>query len=145
MQPEHLVEVLQIEKESFPTPWSYQAFVYEIMHNDFGHYIVALKGDRVVGYGGIWVVLDEAHITNIAVHPDYRHQKIGRRLMRQLMNKALELGADKMTLEVRPSNIYARRLYTRLGFKEQGLRKNYYSDTNEDAIIMWKNDLKNED
>ncbi|MBO8137107.1 MAG: ribosomal protein S18-alanine N-acetyltransferase [Desulfotomaculum sp.] len=142
MDLKHLSQVLEIEKQSFLTPWSYQAFAYEILYNDFGHYIVALDDQRVLGYGGIWVVLDEAHVTNIAVHPGFRNRGLGRQLMQQLIDKAVELGAAKMTLEVRPSNKYARLLYSSLGFVEYGIRKNYYTDTNEDAIIMWKYDLK---
>ncbi|MTI80288.1 MAG: ribosomal-protein-alanine N-acetyltransferase [Firmicutes bacterium] len=142
MQLEHLRDVLEIEKFSFPTPWSYQAFAYELLHNDFAHYIVAQKEQQVVGYAGIWVVIDEAHITNVAVKPDNRNNKIGHLLIEHLISEAVRLGANKITLEVRPSNTYARRLYKSLGFEEYGLRKNYYSDTKEDAIIMWLKGLK---
>lgn len=135
-------EVIRIERESFSSPWSIQAFTYEILYNELSHYIVALLNGDVVGYGGMWVIMDEAHITNIAVDPNFRGQKIGYQLMKQLINKAIELGAVKMTLEVRPSNIPARKLYHKLGFEERGIRKNYYSDINEDAIIMWKEELK---
>lgn len=141
MNLEHLPQVLDIEQLSFPTPWSHHAFVYEIMHNNFSYYIVALAGDKVVAYGGMWLVLDEAHVTNVAVHPQYRNQKIGHVLMHRLMAKAVEKGAARMTLEVRPSNLQAKKLYAGLGFKERGVRKNYYSDTNEDAVIMWNDNL----
>ena len=86
-------------------------------------------------------VFDEAHITNIAVHPDFRRQGIGEQMMRFAFKKARELGATKMTLEVRLSNHGAQALYRKLGFQDRGIRKGYYSDTNEDAIIMWKDDL----
>lgn len=142
MQISHLKQVLQIEKVSFPTPWTKNAFENELRTNDFAHYIVALTGNqRVVGYAGMWVVLDEAHITNIAVHKAYRNHGLGMALMRELIYKAVLFGVKGITLEVRPSNIPARALYKRLGFEERGRRKNYYSDTQEDAIIMWKNDL----
>jgi ribosomal-protein-alanine N-acetyltransferase len=142
MQFYHLDQVLQIEKVSFATPWSKNSFHYELRNNEFAHYIVALAENReVAGYAGMWVVIDEAHVTNIAVHQDYRGRSLGKALMLQLMQRAIVLGVQRMTLEVRPSNASARALYARLGFIEYGRRKNYYSDTNEDAIIMWKNDL----
>ncbi|RYD03254.1 hypothetical protein N752_20700 [Desulforamulus aquiferis] len=85
----------------------------------------------------MWLVLDEAHITNVAVHPEYRGKSIGEALMLEMIQQAIIRGAVRMTLEVRPSNMAARELYKKLGFKEKGLRKKYYTDTNEDAIIMW--------
>ncbi|GAB6158456.1 ribosomal protein S18-alanine N-acetyltransferase [Desulfotomaculum varum] len=137
MQVEHLPGVLEIERVSFPTPWSSQAFTYELTQNNFARYLVALHQDRVVGYGGMWLVLDEAHITNIAVHPQHRGHRVGEGLLLELMRQAVLQGAARMTLEVRPSNHAARQLYKKLGFQEKGRRKKYYSDTNEDAIIMW--------
>ncbi|AQS60158.1 ribosomal protein S18-alanine N-acetyltransferase [Desulforamulus ferrireducens] len=137
MKLEHIPEVLAIEQVSFPTPWSQQAFTYEITQNNFAHYVVALEGEKVIGYAGMWLVLDEAHITNVAVHPNYRGKKLGLALMLEAMRQAILRGAVRMTLEVRPSNTVARELYKKLGFKEKGLRKRYYTDTNEDAIIMW--------
>ena len=107
---DHLDEVLAIEQASFPTPWSRYAFTYELLENEFAHYIVALAGGRVVGYAGMWIVLDEAHVTNVAVHPEFRRRCIGRRLMQELMRRAALLGARRMTLEVRTSNRAARRL-----------------------------------
>ncbi|SFR07270.1 ribosomal-protein-alanine N-acetyltransferase [Desulfoscipio geothermicus DSM 3669] len=141
MQPEHLDQVLVIEKSSFPTPWTRQAFDYEIQINDFAHYIVALQDNRVAGYAGMWIILDEAHITNVAVHKKHRSRGLGKALMLEMIKRSVLLGAERMTLEVRPSNTTARHLYTRLGFAERGLRKKYYTDTEEDAIIMWKDDL----
>ncbi|BAF58924.1 acetyltransferases [Pelotomaculum thermopropionicum SI] len=89
----------------------------------------------------MWLILDEAHITNVAVHPEYRKNNIGRTLMLEMMRRAALMGAVRMTLEVRPSNAAARRLYASLGFEVKGIRRRYYTDTNEDAIIMWKEDL----
>lgn len=144
MQLEHLDQVIAIESTSFPTPWSKNAFDYELQYNDFAHYIVALLNEhKVVGYAGMWVILDEAHITNIAIHKAYRCRGIGKALMREMIARAVLLGAERMTLEVRPSNLPARVLYTSLGFVENGIRKKYYSDTQEDAIIMWKYTLIN--
>jgi len=136
MQPEHLDQVVEIEQASFPTPWSRQAFSSEIK-NEFAHYIVAVINGQVTGYGGMWLIFEDAQITNVAVHPDYRMNGIGRMLMLELMRRAVLMGIDRMTLEVRPSNVVARRLYTALGFKKKGVRKRYYTDNNEDAVIMW--------
>ena len=138
MLPAHLDQVLAIEKTSFTVPWSRQSFVFELLQNEFAYYIVVLQDDKVLGYAGVWVVLDEAHVTNVAVHPDYRGGKIGRLLMTELMRRVSLKGAVRITLEVRTSNAVARNLYSSLGFKELGVRKKYYSDNNEDAIIMWK-------
>lgn len=137
MLPEHLDQVLAIERRSFPIPWSHHAFMFEVTENDFAFYIVAMIKQRVVGYAGMWIVLDEAHITNVAVHPDLRGCGIGRALMMELLNRAAVLGAVKLTLEVRASNQTARNLYKSLGFVDKGVRKGYYSDNNEDAVIMW--------
>lgn len=141
MRLEHLDQVLKIEEQSFPSPWSANAFSSELLQNSFAYYIVAVFNQKVVGYTGMWVILDEAHITNLAVSPEYRMNKIGRALMLEMIRRAVLMGISKMTLEVRPSNRAARNLYTSLGFEEKGLRKRYYSDTNEDAIVMWKYDL----
>ncbi|AEG14165.1 ribosomal-protein-alanine acetyltransferase [Desulfofundulus kuznetsovii DSM 6115] len=141
MSCDHLDEVLAIEQVSFTTPWSRHAFTYELLQNEFAVYIVVLAGQKVVGYAGMWLVLDEAHVTNVAVHPQYRRRHIGRKLMQELMRRAVTLGASRMTLEVRTSNHVARHLYASLGFVERGRRRGYYTDTNEDAVIMWKDPL----
>ncbi|MFZ5897903.1 MAG: ribosomal protein S18-alanine N-acetyltransferase [Bacillota bacterium] len=141
MQLRHLDAIEEIEKRSFPTPWPRQTFEFEILYNDLAEYVVAVCEGKVIGYGGAWMVLDEAHVTNIAVHPDYRGIKIGKALMLELMRRAVARGAKCMTLEVRPSNTVARKLYAGLGFVEAGVRKGYYQDNNEDAIIMWKHGL----
>lgn len=141
MLPVHLDQVLVIEKESFPVPWSRQSFAFELLQNEFAYYIVVLQDEKVLGYAGAWVVLDEAHVTNVAVHADFRGGKIGRLLMTELMRRVSLKGAERITLEVRTSNAAARNLYSSLGFKEMGVRKKYYSDNNEDAIIMWKERL----
>lgn len=142
MEPEHLDAVMAIENVSFLTPWKREAFLFEILLNETADYVVALHRGQVVGYGGMWLVLDEAHITNIAVHPAFRGRGIGRRILRELIKRAALRGATKMTLEVRPSNLIARKLYQDLGFKEKGVRKRYYQDNHEDAIIMWLEDLR---
>lgn len=138
MQAKHLNGVLSIERVSFPSPWSRQAFLGEIYHNEFASYFVCLKDGQVIGYGGMWVVLDEAHITNIAVHPDYRGQKVGKFILEGLLHQAALSGANRVTLEVRASNKIAQRLYANAGFVHTGIRKGYYTDTGEDALLMWK-------
>lgn len=138
MKLRHLPEVLAIERVSFPTPWTRQAFVFEILYNECARYVVALAGGRVVGYAGMWVLVDEAHLTNIAVHPEWRGLGLGRALMEEMLARARSFGVRAMTLEVRPSNLPAVRLYASLGFVERGRRKGYYADTGEDALIMWK-------
>jgi len=138
MMVEHLDQVILIENVSFPTPWSKNAFDYELTYNDFAHYIVALNDNKqVIGYAGVWLILDEGHITNIATHPDWRGTGLGFALMQELISRAALVGAERFTLEVRPSNKPARALYKKFGFVKKGLRKQYYTDTQEDAIIMW--------
>lgn len=129
--------VVGLEQLSFSTPWPRDAFVNELTINQHAKYVVAEIDGRVIAYCGMWVILDEAHITNIAVHPDFRGMKLGEALMRQMMGISVMFGAKRMTLEVRPSNEVARNLYAKLGFREAGRRKKYYSDNQEDAIIMW--------
>ena len=141
MRPDDLPAVQQIELRSFPTPWSSRAFLAELTENLYAHYIVAVSEERPVGYAGMWIVLDEAHITNIAVEPRLRGRRVGERLLRELILLAAELGAQRMTLEVRRSNLVAQSLYRKLGFVNRGLRKGYYTDTHEDAIIMWLEEL----
>jgi len=138
MKNSHLDGVMEIENQSFPTPWSKTAFSHEIAGNDFAYYIVALIGNKVVAYAGMWIILDEGHITTLAVHPEYRRQGIGTRLLQELITEAERRGCAKMTLEVRPSNDRALKLYGKTGFVSYGLRPGYYSDTGEDAVIMWK-------
>ncbi|WP_202080802.1 ribosomal protein S18-alanine N-acetyltransferase [Caldalkalibacillus salinus] len=136
---EDVHQVMNVEHAAFTTPWTPQAFYNELLNNHFAHYIVAMVDQRVVGYCGTWVIIDEAHITNVAVHPDYHGRKIGHTLMQEMMNISRYYGANKMTLEVRASNLIAQALYHKLGFKKHGIRQGYYTDNNEDAIIMWVN------
>lgn len=137
MEVHHLEQVLEIEQRSFPVPWSRQAFEFELTRNEFAYYLVLLDSEQVIGYAGMWVVIDEGHITNVAVHPDWRGRGLGRTLLEELIRQARQKGVVRMTLEVRQSNQVARHLYRALGFVESGRRRKYYSDNNEDAIIMW--------
>jgi [ribosomal protein S18]-alanine N-acetyltransferase len=137
MTVEDIGAVTELERLSFTTPWPRDAFENELTKNQNARYVVALHENKVISYCGMWIILDEAHITNVAVHPSYRGQKIGVRMMQEMMDAAVMFGAKSMTLEVRPSNMVARNMYVKLGFEEHGVRKRYYSDNNEDAIIMW--------
>lgn len=139
MQVEDIDKILVVEHASFPTPWTREAFYHELVHNHLAYYIVAEMENRVVGYCGTWIIMDEAHITNVAVHPNARGHRIGEMLMRQMISLSMAYGATKMTLEVRISNYIAQSLYKKLGFEETGIRKGYYADNHEDAVIMWVN------
>ncbi len=127
--------VAAVEAATFPTPWSRDAFESE-MKNVAARYLVAEKAGRVIGYAGAWIILDESHITNIAVLKDERGQGIGRKLTYGLMQYLSNLGAAYATLEVRKSNEVAQNLYKSLGFIKLGVRKRYYEDNGEDALIM---------
>lgn len=133
-----LDQVLRIERLSFSAPWSRAAFLSELLENDRARYFVARIGDQVVGYTGMWIIIDEGHITNVAVHPHWRNRGIATQLLEALDDVARANGVRRMTLEVRKSNIVAHTLYEKLGFRDAGIRRAYYRDNNEDAIIMWK-------
>jgi [ribosomal protein S18]-alanine N-acetyltransferase len=139
MTVDDLDAVMEIEHSSFSIPWSREAFYNEIEQNHLSTYLVVEDGERVAGYCGVWLVVDEAHITNVAVLPDYRGQGLGEALMERIMKIAKEVGARVMTLEVRVSNKAAQGLYRKMGFQDGGIRKRYYSDNQEDALVMWVN------
>jgi len=136
MRLEDLDDVQRIEEASFSTPWPPNAYRSELMTNRLASYLVARAGDRIVAYGGMWLMVDEAHITTFAVHPAWRRQKLGERLLLAFLDLARDRHAREATLEVRLSNVAARRLYEKYGFRPVGLRPRYYSDDNEDALIM---------
>jgi [ribosomal protein S18]-alanine N-acetyltransferase len=125
-----------IERASFPVPWPSYAFQQELDSNRMAHYLIARIGDEVVAYGGVWLMVDEAHVTSFAVLPAWRRHGIGGRLMLDLMALCADLGARVATLEVRLGNQAARLLYQRFGFRPVGVRPRYYSDNGEDALIM---------
>jgi len=141
MEPKHIDGVMVVEHLSFSIPWSRTSFVQELTTNEFAHYLVAIENGIVVGYAGMWKIQDEGHITNIAVHPEFRGVHIGKGLMAQLINEARNLGVNSMTLEVRKSNVVAKNLYESYGFTEAGVRKGYYADNKEDAIVMWNEQI----
>jgi [ribosomal protein S18]-alanine N-acetyltransferase len=137
MRVEDINTICEIEKEAFPTPWTAGAFHNELTNNQFAFYLVMELEGRIAGYAGMWIIMDEAHITNIAVRSPYRGRKLGERLLTELRGKARRQGARRMTLEVRVTNRVAQNLYEKLGFRSVGVRKGYYTDNNEDALIMW--------
>lgn len=137
MQKSHIDEVLEISKHSFATPWSKDSFINEL-NNLFANYLVAIYNNKVIGFIGTWIILDESHITNVAVHPNFRKMGVGKELLSSLIKHSISKGANAFTLEVRESNTAAKHLYKSFGFIEEGIRKNYYEDNKENAIIMWK-------
>ncbi|HET7726826.1 MAG TPA: ribosomal protein S18-alanine N-acetyltransferase [Candidatus Limnocylindrales bacterium] len=128
--------VQAIERASFTAPWPPHAYRSELETNRLAHYLVGRIGDEIVAYAGMWVMVDEAHITTFAVHPAWRRRRIGERLLLALLDLALDRRAREATLEVRLSNLAARRLYEKYGFRPVGIRPRYYSDDGEDALIM---------
>lgn len=128
--------VLEIERLSFSSPWPAYAFEQELTANRLAHYVVARSPERLVGFAGVWLMADEAHITTFGVHPDHRRRGVGRRLLLRLSEMAIGLRATCMTLEVRASNLAAQALYRSFGFEVSGRRIAYYSDDGEDALVM---------
>lgn len=135
MTVEDVDAVHAIEEMCFQTPWSRESIVREVTENACARYVVARKDGVAIAYAGVWFVLDEGHITNIAVHPDYRGQGYGERVTRAMIQLAADSGMNWMTLEVRRSNTVAQSLYHKLGFIDVGYRKRYYENS-EDALIM---------
>ena len=131
-----------VERASFPLPWPANAFRHELTQNKNARYVVARDGERIVAYAGLWLMVDEAHITTFAVLPEVRRRRIGERLLQRLFEIAHEMKAEWLTLEVRASNLAAQRLYEKYGFRRAGVRRRYYSDNNEDALIMWTERIK---
>jgi ribosomal-protein-alanine N-acetyltransferase len=135
----HLADVrsvLEIERMSFSSPWPAYAFEQELTANRLARYLVARSEDLVIGFAGIWLMVEEAHITTFGVHPAHRRRGVGRRLLLRLSELATELGALRLTLEVRVSNEAAQALYRSFGFVVSGRRVAYYSDDGEDGLVM---------
>lgn len=139
MQLEDIDQVLDIEKETFPIPWSKEAFEKEVAKNELAIYLVAEIDSKIAGYGGFWKILDEAHITNIAVKIEFRGHGVGDAILMGIVDYCDTHDIPHITLEVRSSNLVAQNLYKKYGFKPGGLRPKYYTDNNEDALIMWRN------
>lgn len=137
-EPDDIFSIYEISTLCFPISWSITSIKGELTSNTHARYVVALENGTVVGFGGLWIIVDEGHITNIAVHPDFRRKGIGVLLMDNLLSISKIENLIGLTLEVRKSNLSAQNLYKKFGFVEEGVRPNYYSDNGEDAIIMWK-------
>jgi ribosomal-protein-alanine N-acetyltransferase len=141
MRRRHLKGVMAIERQVYPRPWSPNLFTSEMSEPRNRIYLVARVGRDVVGYGGLMSYGDEAHVTTIAVDPAHHRRKVGTRLMLELVKGAKSMGARAVSLEVRVSNWGAQRMYGRFGFRPVGVRKGYYQETNEDALVMWADDV----
>jgi ribosomal-protein-alanine N-acetyltransferase len=141
MRRRHLRAVLRIEAQVYPRPWSLALFMSELGLRTTRCYIVARVGGTVVGYAGLMLTGDDAHVTTIAVDPAWHRHRIGTRLLLFLARESVRRGSRNLTLEVRVSNEPAQALYRQFGFKPAGIRKNYYQETNEDALVMWAEDI----
>lgn len=137
MNKSHIDGIMEIEKDSFAIPWT-RASVEKELSNKFAYYVVAMEDNNVLGYGGMWHIVNEGHITNIAVHKDHRRKGIGDAIVKALVEIAAEKEMMGLTLEVRKGNESALALYKKNGFKLEGIRPEYYEDNKEDAYIMWK-------
>ena len=144
MSASDIPDVLRIERTSFTTTWPSDAFYNELTTNKLAHYYVGRVGGKIVAYGGIWVIFEDSHVTTIAVDPQYRGKKYGEVMLIKLIEEAIERGAAWMTLEVRESNVAAQQLYRKYGFTTVTTRKGYYSDNNENALVMWAGNMKGE-
>lgn len=133
--------IVEIENISFHTPWTRENFLFELTENRCAVYMVGEVDGNVAGYGGMWKMVDEGHITNIAVDPMYRGMGVGDAILSTMVKYARENGITAMTLEVRTQNKPARSLYSKHGFKDEAIRKGYYTNPDDDAIIMWKHDI----
>ena len=145
MRRRHLRGVMAIERQVYPRPWSPNLFLSEMSESANRRYLVARIDREVVGYGGLICYGEEAHITNVAVDPEYQRRKIATRLLYDLIRAAAEMQADAVSLEVRVTNWGAQRLYGAFGFRPVGIRKNYYQEIGEDALIMWVDGIRSAD
>jgi ribosomal-protein-alanine N-acetyltransferase len=133
---------MAIERQVYPRPWSPSLFVSEMTAGRNRAYLVALLGRQVAGYAGLISYGEEAHVTTIAVDPEHQRRRIGTRLLHELLGRARELDAHAVSLEVRVTNWGAQRMYARFGFRPVGIRKGYYQETGEDAVVMWTDDIR---
>jgi ribosomal-protein-alanine N-acetyltransferase len=142
MRRRHLRGVIRIEQQVYPRPWTFGLFLSEIGQRGTRLYVVARVGSDVVGYAGLFQAVDDGHITTVAVDPAWQRHGIATRMLLALARGAIERGCANLTLEVRMSNSGAQALYQRFGFVPAGVRKGYYPETREDALIMWANDIE---
>jgi ribosomal-protein-alanine N-acetyltransferase len=130
-------EVLLVDEICFTSPWARDIYEREIIENDFAYYFVIEESGEIIGYVGVWLIVDDAQVTNIAILPEYRGHGIGEKLFGFAMQFVVGKGASKLSLEVRVSNKVAQSLYKKFGLEKGGIRKNYYPDNGEDAYVMW--------
>jgi ribosomal-protein-alanine N-acetyltransferase len=142
MLPDNIPDVLAIERLSFQSSWPPNAFQNELRDNKLAHYFVGRLDGAIVAYGGIWVILEDSHVTTIAVHPDNRGQRLGEEILVHLLDEAIDRDASWITLEVRETNDVAQKLYRKYGFTVVSTRRGYYSDNNESALVMWAGNLR---
>jgi [ribosomal protein S18]-alanine N-acetyltransferase len=142
MRRRHLKGVMAIERQVYPRPWSPNLFLSEMSELRNRAYLVARIGKDVVGYGGVMCYGEEAHVTTIAVDPAHHRRKIGTRVLYELVQESIRMGARAVSLEVRVSNWGAQVLYSQFGFRPVGIRKNYYQETGEDALVMWVDNVR---
>ncbi|MFJ7186877.1 ribosomal protein S18-alanine N-acetyltransferase [Lysinibacillus xylanilyticus] len=140
MVSEDVPAVYEIELATFPAPWTLDSFYYEVHENQYAHYVLAIdEYNNIIGFCGMWMVIDAAQITNVAVIEAARGRGIGEGLMREAMRIARDHTMEVMSLEVRVTNTVAQNLYRKLDFQDGGIRKGYYTDNGEDALVMWVN------
>lgn len=139
MEVDDLEEVMRIDRESFSSPWTQAVFMDELRLNKQAVYFVVETKLEIVGYVGMWIVYEDAQITNIAISKRYRGYGIGEKLFGYAIQHAIQQGAERLSLEVRVSNEVAQNMYSKFGLVEAGIRKNYYTDDGEDALVMWVN------
>ena len=137
----HVRSVLRIEEQVYPRPWSQNLFLSELAMPSSRIYLVARVGRKLVGYGGMMLVAEDGHVTTLAVDPEWHRSQVGTRMLLALTRAALTRGARNLTLEVRVANDAAQGLYRRFGFAPVGVRKGYYPETDEDALVMWVHDI----
>lgn len=141
MRRRHLRSVLRIESAVYAAPWSLSLFISELALRTSRSYTVAKVDGTIVGYSGLMLSVDEGHVTTVAVDPSWHRHQIGTRLMLDMVHVAIRRGVRHMTLEVRVANAGAQHMYSRFGFAPEGIRKNYYAETGEDAMVMWARDV----
>ena len=145
MKRRHLRRVLEIERQVYPRPWSPSLFLSELAQRTSRTYLVARHVGEVVGYCGMMFAAGDAHVTNIAVDPAYHGRKVGSRMLLNVITEAIARGCSSVSLEVRVSNAVAQSMYAKFGFSVEGVRKGYYIETREDALVMTVNDISSTD
>lgn len=138
MRKEDVFQVSEIEKLSFPTPWSYSIFSSELDEENFAFYYVMEYQDEIIAYIGYWKLANEAHLVNLAVHPAFRRKGLGSKLLKYILEKAQNQGLDTISLEVRRFNLAAQKFYERFDFEKMAIRPGYYVETGEDALVYWR-------